>query len=76
MQIRAEDELLMTRVLRRGDEYRVPNRDGLTLLTGNAGGIEFVVDGAALQPLGPVGAVRSNVMLDPQRLVEGTALLP
>ena len=76
VQIRAEDELLMTRVLRRGDEYRVPNREGLTLLIGNAGGIEFVVDGASLRPLGPVGVVRRNVMLDPERLVDGTALLP
>ena len=75
VQIRdGNDNLLMTRVLRRGDEYRVPDQNGLTMLTGNAGGIEIVVDGAALSPLGPVGAVRRNIQLDPERLLEGTAL--
>ena len=68
------DNLVMTRVLRRGDEYRVPDQSGLTLITGNAGGIEIVVDGAALSPLGPVGAVRRNIQLDPERLLEGTAI--
>ena len=75
VQIRdGNDDLLLTRVLRRGDEYRVPDQNGLTLLTGNAGGIEIVVDGAALSPLGPVGAVRRNIQLDPERLLEGTAI--
>ncbi len=75
VQIRdGNDDLLLTRVLRRGDEYRVPAEAGLTLLTGNAGGIEIVVDGAALSPLGPVGAVRRNIKLDPERLLDGTAI--
>lgn len=72
VQIRDEaDELLLTRVLRRGDEYRVPNREGLTLRTGNAGGIVILVDGAPQPPIGPVGSVRGNVELDPERLLGG-----
>ncbi len=67
------DELLLTRVLREGDVYRVPNEEGLTLLTGNAGGIEVLVDGALLAPLGPVGSVRRDLALDPQVLLAGTA---
>lgn len=67
------DELLLTRVLREGDVYRVPNEEGLTLLTGNAGGIEVLVDGALLAPLGPVGSVRRDLVLDPQVLLAGTA---
>ena len=63
--------LLLTRVLRVGDTYRVPNQQDLTLLTGNAGGLEISVDGRALAPLGPVGAVRRNIPLDPQVLVSG-----
>jgi cytoskeleton protein RodZ len=63
--------LLLTRVLRVGDTYRVPNQQDLTLLTGNAGGLEISVDGRALAPLGPVGAVRRNIPLDPQALVSG-----
>ncbi len=69
-----QDALLLTRVLRDGDTYYVPTQDGLTLLTGNAGGIVIEVDGVALAPLGPVGAVRRQIALDPTRLLDGTAL--
>ncbi len=68
-----KDALLLTRVLRSGDTYYVPNQDGLTLLTGNAGGIAIEVDGVAVAPLGPVGAVRRQIALDPVRLLDGTA---
>lgn len=75
VQIRdGEDGLVMTRVLREGDSYRVPNQEGLTLLTGNAGGIEISVDGAPLAPIGPVGSVRRDVALDPELLVQGRAV--
>ncbi|MEE9481089.1 MAG: DUF4115 domain-containing protein, partial [Kiloniellales bacterium] len=74
VQIRdAEDSLLLTRVLQPGDTYRVPELSGLTLLTGNAGGLQIEVDGAVVPPLGPVGAVRRNIALDPERLLDGTA---
>ena len=68
-----QDALLLTRVLRSGDTYYVPDQDGLTLLTGNAGGIAIEVDGVAVAPLGPVGAVRRQIALDPVRLLDGTA---
>jgi cytoskeleton protein RodZ len=67
------NELLLTRVLREGDVYRVPNQKGLTLLTGNAGGIDVLVDGALMAPLGPVGSVRRDLALDPQGLLTGAA---
>jgi len=69
VQIRgSDDELLFTRVLRPGDSYRVPDQPGLTLLTGNAGGLELVVDGQRLPTLGPQGAVRRDVPLDAEAL--------
>ena len=40
-----EGEVLFTRVLREGEQYHVPDRLGLSLVTGNSGGLEFVVDG-------------------------------
>ncbi len=70
----ANGSLLLTRVLRPGDSYRVPNQPELSLLTGNAGGLEILVDGIAIPPLGPVGTVRRDVPLDPGRLRNGTAL--
>nr|ADI17440.1 uncharacterized protein conserved in bacteria [uncultured Rhodospirillales bacterium HF0070_31K06] len=68
-----EGELLFTQVLREGDQYHVPDRLGLTLVTGNAGGLEFAVDGEKVSEIGPLGAVRRNVRLEPQALKEGTA---
>ena len=52
----------------RGDVFLVPNRADLELWTGNAGGIEVIVDGAALAPLGDAGAVVREVPLDPPSL--------
>lgn len=68
--------LLLTRVLRVGDSYRVPNQTDLTLLTGNAGGLEISVDGRTVAPLGPVGAVRRNIPLDPEGLISGAGRQP
>jgi cytoskeleton protein RodZ len=69
----SQDALLLTRVLRAGDVYQVPDEPGLTLLTGNAGGIEIEVDGVKMPPLGPVGAVRRQIALDPAALTGGAA---
>ena len=41
----ANENILLSRVLKTGDSYRVPNRDGLTMMTGNAGALDIVVDG-------------------------------
>ncbi|MGF1631660.1 MAG: RodZ domain-containing protein [Kiloniellaceae bacterium] len=71
-----EGNLLLTRVLRVGDSYMVPNQADLTLLTGNAGGLEISVDGSALPALGPVGAVRRNIPLDPEALRGGAGSQP
>jgi cytoskeleton protein RodZ len=74
IQVRAADEsLLLTRTLRPGDTYRVPNQPGLRLMTGNAGGLEIIVDGKPIPALGPVGAVKRNILLEPEQLKAGTA---
>ena len=57
--------LVMTRVLDPGETYRVPNTEGLTLASGNAGGLEILVDGVVQPPLGLRGTVVRNVTLDP-----------
>lgn len=75
VQVRAEDgTTLFTRVLRDGDVYRVPDRSGLTLATGNAGALEVVVDGQPAPSLGSFGEVVRNIVLDPARLAAGTAI--
>lgn len=65
---------LMTRVLKPGDVLKVPDRDGLTLMTGNAGGLDILVDGEAVPSLGAPGQVRRNVALDADKLKAGTAI--
>ncbi len=69
----AEGARLLSRTLRAGDRYRVPDREGLLLVTGNAGGLDIKVDGDSAPRLGDVGIVRKNVKLDPVLLSEGRA---
>jgi cytoskeleton protein RodZ len=64
IQIRKGDELLLTKLLKKGDVYKV-TEPGLTLMTGNAGGIEVLLNGEVMPPLGENGAVASGVPLDP-----------
>ena len=70
----ADDKLMFTRLLRKGNEYNVPDRSGLTLLTGNAGALEILVDGELVPAIGETGQVRRNVLLDPEQLKSGTAV--
>lgn len=65
------NEPVFTRLLNKGERYIVPDRAGLTLLTGNAGGVRLFIDGQALPPLGEVGEVRRGISLDPERLKSG-----
>ena len=74
IQIRNTDQsLLFTRVLKAGESYRVPDRPGVSMRTGNAGGLEITVDGKTAPSIGPSGAIR-NVPLEPQTLISGTAV--
>ncbi|MET4807607.1 RodZ domain-containing protein [Limibacillus sp. MBR-115] len=69
VQIReADGSLLMTRILQAGDRYRVPDRPGLLLDVGNAGGVTVELDGATLSPLGDLGRVLRKISLDPEAL--------
>jgi cytoskeleton protein RodZ len=73
IQIRSTDQsLLFTRVLKAGESYLVPNRPGVSMRTGNAGGLEIAVDGKPTPSLGPNGAIRT-VPLEPQALISRTA---
>lgn len=68
------NEMLVTRLLRTGDRYEVPDQPGLRLSTGNAGALEILVDGEVVPPIGPEGSVRRDVVLDPEKLRAGTAV--
>jgi cytoskeletal protein RodZ len=75
VQLRDSDQTaIWTRVLKQGESYRVPDRPGMILRTGNAGSLEITVDGRPVTPIGPAGKTR-KATLDPERLIAGTATL-
>ena len=65
----ANGKRLFSRLLKKGETYNVPGRSGITLATGNAGALDVIVDGQTIGPLGPVGAVRRDVLLEPTALL-------
>jgi cytoskeletal protein RodZ len=65
-------ELVMGRQLRPGDIYRVPDRQGLHMRIGNAGGVFVTIDGVDSPILGVSGQVR-EIQLDAQHLLKNTA---
>ncbi|MFN3075555.1 MAG: helix-turn-helix domain-containing protein [Alphaproteobacteria bacterium] len=71
IQVRDNGRVLTTRILRRGEVYRFPNRLGLTLVAGNVGALDVTVDGLPAPSLGPYGVVRRNIAIDPDRLRQG-----
>jgi cytoskeleton protein RodZ len=75
IQIRdGRQSVLLTRVLKAGESCRAPARPGLSMRTGNAGGLEITVDGVPAPPIGGRGMVRRNVALDGHALLAGSAV--
>jgi pilus assembly protein CpaC len=70
----AAGAIMFMRTLKPGDSYRVPNRPGLLLDSGNARGLAFAVDGASAPSL--AGLVRRSVALDPAVLMRDPAAAP
>jgi cytoskeleton protein RodZ len=66
--------VLLARVLKAGESCHVPDRPGLSMRTGNAGGLEIAVDGAPAPSIGRIGMVRRNVALDAHALRTGSAV--
>src|SRR4029077_6684226 len=68
----ANQTVLLEGFLKAGESYRVPDRPGVSMRTGNAGGLDITVDGKPVPRIGGMGAVR-NVLLEPQALISGPA---
>ncbi|MEP4379145.1 MAG: RodZ domain-containing protein [Alphaproteobacteria bacterium] len=76
VQVRDEEEnVVLTQMLQAGDRYMVPNRGGLRLMTGNAGGLDISVDGESVPAIGARGESRRDVRLDPELLMTGAAVV-
>lgn len=71
VQVTENGGLVLTRLLHAGDRFKVPNRGGLLLMTGNAGGLDVLVDGQKIGSVGAPGQVMRDVSLDAERLRAG-----
>lgn len=69
-----DGNVLHTQVLNEGEEYQIPQTNGLVLRTGNAGGLEIYVDGTKVPSIGEAGEVRRKVLIDPKKLLAGEAV--
>ena len=70
----ARRSVVVARVLKAGQIYRVPDQPGLSMRTGNAGGLEITCDGNPVPSIGGTGMVRRDIALDPQSLITGHAV--
>lgn len=71
VEIRTPDgEILISRVLKKGDRYIVPQDKELVMDTGNAGALEISVNGRIVPVLGKPGSVRRNISLSAESLSE------
>ncbi len=64
------------RTLNPGESYRAPNKPGVLLITGNAGGLDVEIDGKKLGTLGKSGEMLRNVPVDASYFVEHLAAGP
>jgi cytoskeleton protein RodZ len=75
IQIRTSDQsIVFSRILKSGEVYVVPSRQGLSMRTGNAGALEIAIDGKPVPSIGAIGMLRRDVALDPTELAGGTAV--
>ncbi|WP_373283814.1 DUF4115 domain-containing protein [Terasakiella brassicae] len=70
----ADGNVIHTQVLNEGEEYQIPQTQGLILRTGNAGGLEIYVDGTKVPSIGEAGEVRRKVLINPEKLLAGKAV--
>ena len=62
----ARRKKILSQVLKPGDRYIVPDEEGLTLTTGNAGGVEVYLKGKKVGTIGRAAQVKCNVKLVPE----------
>lgn len=69
VEIRSGDDVLISKVLKAGETYLVPDKANLTLDTGNIGALSLTVDNQSIPALGERGMIKRNVSLDADSLL-------
>ena len=62
------DKVLLSKVLKEGEQYFIPDREGLTMSIGNANGIEVTLGDITIESLGERGEVIRNMPLSAKTL--------
>ena len=70
----AAGNVVATKMMQPGDILNVPDTPGMRMTTGNAGGLQIMVDGAQSPWMGRSGEVVRNVSLEPPNLMRGRNL--
>jgi len=70
-----ENRIILSKVLPTGQSYNVPNIKYLSLMTGNAGALKITVDGKTVPNIGKLGEVRRKILMEPESLKLGRAVV-
>ena len=73
---KATNAVVLERTLNPGEVLPIPNRTGLLLTTGNAGGTEVLLDGQSTPSLGGDGAVRRGLPMEVDAVRQGLLAPP
>ena len=65
-----DGQIMLNRRLKSGDSYQVPDMQGVTMATSDAGAVEVDVDGVSLGRTGTAQQIVGRVSLDPQSLTD------
>lgn len=66
----ARDAVIFSDILKKGERYSLPDDEngGFVMATGNAGGLEIILNGTTLGSLGARGEVKRGIALEPEAL--------
>jgi cytoskeletal protein RodZ len=73
VEARVDGTTVISRVMNVGETHRLDARESVTLSSGNAGGVEYSLNGAPAVVLGRDGEVRRNVVITSAGASAGTA---
>ena len=69
------NRMILSKVLKKDQSYQIPDRPGLSLMTGNAGALEITVDGEIVPEVGKLGEIRRKILMDVGSLKSGQAVV-
>ena len=69
------NRMILSKVLKKDQSYQIPDRPGLSLMTGNAGALEIIVDGELVPDVGKLGEVRRKILMEVESLKSGQAVV-